>query len=91
MLDYVEQEGFFNDEPYSYDDVDSKGLSIHNITLTVSTSHAFGLILDVIARPYDVVIMTGPNYGLFGFKPERINANVEIIALEKEDGYIDQP
>lgn len=91
LLDYVEQEGFFYDEPYSYDDVDSKGLSIHNITLTVSTSHAFGLILDVIARPYDVVIMTGPNYGLFGFKPERINANVEIIALEKEDEYIINP
>ena len=35
--------------------------------------------------------MTGPNYGLFGFKPERINADVEIINLEKEDGYIINP
>lgn len=91
LLSYIKQEGFLNDEPYDYADVDEKGLSIHNITLTVSTSHAFGLVLDVIARPYDVVIMTGPNYGLFGFKPERINADVEIIDLEKEDGYIINP
>lgn len=91
LLGYIKQEGFLNNNPYDYDDIDESGLSIHNITLTVSTSHAFGLILDVIARPYDVVIMTGPNYGLFGFKPERINANVEIINLEKEDDYIINP
>lgn len=91
LLSYIEQEGFLNIEPYDYEDIDKKGLSIHNITLTVSTSHAFGLILDVIARPYDVVIMTGPNYGLFSFKPERLNIDVEIIDLAKEDGYVINP
>lgn len=91
LLKYIEQEGFINTEPYKYDDIDDKGLSIHNLTFTVSTSHAFGLILDIIARPYDVVLMTGPNYGLFGFKPERIDARVEVIALEEEDNYLVNP
>lgn len=91
LLEYVKQEGIFNDNPYEYDDIDASGLSIHNLTFTVSTSHAFGLILDVIARPYDVVIMSGPNYGLFSLKPERINATVEIINLEKQDNYLINP
>lgn len=91
LLKYIEQEGFINNNPYNYNDIDDKGLSIHNITFTVSTSHAFGLILDIIARPYDIVLMTGPNYGLFSFKPERINAKVEIIALEEEDNYLINP
>lgn len=91
ILNYIEEEGIYNDNPYDYKDIDSKGLSIHNLTFTVSTSHAFQIILDIIARPNDVVIMTGPNYGLFSFKPERINARVEIINLEKEDGYLINP
>ncbi|MEG0995081.1 MAG: aminotransferase class I/II-fold pyridoxal phosphate-dependent enzyme, partial [Bacilli bacterium] len=91
LLNYIEQEGFLNTQPYDYEDIDAKGLSINNLTLTVSTSHAFELVLDVIARPYDVVIMTGPNYGLFSFKPERINVDVEIIDLEKEDNYLINP
>lgn len=91
LLGYIKQEGFINNNPYDYEDIDETGLSIHNITLTVSTSHAFELILDVITRPYDVVIMTGPNYGLFSFKPERINAKVKMINLDEEDGYLINP
>lgn len=91
LLQYIEQEGFVNDNPYNYEDIDEKGLSIHNLTFTVSTSHAFGLILDIIAREHDVVLMTAPNYGLFGFKPERINAKVELITLEEKDGYLVDP
>lgn len=91
LLKYIEQEGFINTEPYDYSDIDDKGLSIHNLTFSVSTSHAFGIILDIIARPYDVVLMTGPNYGLFGFKPERIDAKVEIINLEEQDNYLVNP
>lgn len=91
LLQYIEQEGFINTEPYDYNDIDSKGLSIHNLTFTVSTSHAFGLILDVIVREGDVVLMTSPNYGLFSFKPERINAKVELIPLEEKDGYLVNP
>ena len=32
LLEYIEQEGFINTEPYNYDDIDDKGLSVHNIT-----------------------------------------------------------
>ena len=32
LLKYIEQEGFINTEPYDYDDIDDKGLSVHNIT-----------------------------------------------------------
>ena len=38
LLDYVEQEGFINVEPYDFSDVDEKGLSIHNLTFLPSTS-----------------------------------------------------
>ena len=38
LLDYVEREGFINDTPYSYSDIDEKGLSVHNITFLPSTS-----------------------------------------------------
>ena len=41
LLDYIEQEGFINVEPYNYDDVDEKGLSLHNITFLPSTSITF--------------------------------------------------
>ncbi len=91
LLKYIEQEGIYNNNPYEYDDVDEKGLSIHNLTFTVSTSHAFDLILDIIARENDVILMTGPNYGLFSFKPERKNINVKIINLDKEDNYLVNP
>ena len=91
LLKYIEQEGINNDNPYEYSDIDEKGLSIHNLTLTVSTSHAFDLVLEVIAREGDVILMTGPNYGLFSFKPERKNINVEIINLEVEDNYLINP
>lgn len=91
LLKYVEQEGIFNDNPYEYSDIDDKGLSIHNLTFTVSTSHAFDLILDVIAREGDVILMTAPNYGLFSFKPERKNINVETINLDEEDNYLINP
>lgn len=91
LLKYIEMEGFINNTPYDYNDIDEYGLSIHNLTFTVSTSHAFGLILDIIANDNDVILMTGPNYGLFGFKPERINARVEIIPLEYEDNYLVNP
>lgn len=91
LLKYIESEGIYNDNPYDYDDIDDKGLSINNLTLTASTSHAFDLILDIIARDNDVILMTAPNYGLFSFKPERKNISVEVINLDKEDNYLVNP
>ena len=48
LLDYVEREGFINDTPYSYSDIDEKGLSVHNITFLPSTSIIFNIIINII-------------------------------------------
>ena len=78
ILGYLEKEGF-----KSYD-----GLSKDNIIFTISSTQAFNIIIKIIARPYDVVLMTGPNYGLFTFIPERAaNAVVEILPLSEEDDW----
>lgn len=91
LLDYVEREGFINDMPYSYNDIDEKGLSVHNITFLPSTSIAFNIIINIISKPGDVVLVTGPNYGLFTIRAERAGAEVEILPLEKEDNYLVNP
>ena len=91
LLDYVEKEGFINDHPYVYDDIDEKGLSVHNITFLPSTSIAFNIIINTISKPGDVVLVTGPNYGLFTIRAERAGAEVEIINLEKEDNFLVNP
>lgn len=91
LLDYVEKEGFINTTPYSYSDIDEKGLSVHNITFMPSTSIAFNMIINVISKPGDVVLVTGPNYGLFTIRAERAGAEVEILPLEKEDHFLINP
>ena len=91
LLEYIEQEGFINTEPYKYDDVDEKGLSIHNLTFLPSTSIAFNIIINIIAKPGDVILIPGPSYGLFTIRAERAGAEVEIIPLEKEDNYLVNP
>ena len=74
LLEYVEREGFVNTTPYSYDDIDEKGLSVHNITFSASTSVLFVQIISLISNPGDVVLVTGPNYGLFTIRIERAGA-----------------
>ena len=91
LLDYIEQEGFINTEPYSYSDVDEKGLSVHNLTFLPSTSITFNLIINIISRPGDVVLMPGPNYGLFIIRAERAGAEVEILPVTKEDHFLVDP
>lgn len=91
LLDYVEQEGFVNTRPYPYQDVDSKGLSVHNITFMPSTSMIFNIIVNIISRPGDVILVTGPNYGLFTIRAERAGAEVDILPLEKEDNFLVNP
>lgn len=91
LLDYVESLGFRNDMPYSYDDIDSHGLCVHNITFLPSTSIAFNMIINIIAKPGDVVLIPGPNYGLFTIRAERAGAEVEILPLEEEDGWLINP
>lgn len=91
LLDYVEKEGFVNTAPYKYDDIDDKGLSVHNITFLPSTSIAFNMVINVISKPGDVVLVTGPNYGLFTIRAERCGAEVEVLPLEKEDSFLVNP
>lgn len=82
ILEYLIKEGFKT----------PKGLNADNIIFTVSTTQAFNIIMKIIARPYDVVIMTGPNYGLFTFVPERaIGATVEVLPLSEEDNWYVNP
>ena len=91
LLDYIEEEGFINTTPYSYQDIDEKGLSVHNITFLPSTSIAFNIIINIISKPGDVILVTAPNYGLFTIRAERAGAEVEVINLEKEDNWLINP
>lgn len=91
LLDYIESLGFRNDVPYAYDDVDKHGLCVHNITFLPSTSIAFNMIINIIAKPGDVILIPGPNYGLFTIRAERAGAEVEILPLEEEDGWLVNP
>lgn len=82
ITDYLKQEGFKSKD----------GVNKDNIIFTVSTTHAFNIICSIIARPYDVILMSGPNYGLFTFVPERsAGATVEVLPLSKEDDWYVNP
>lgn len=91
LLDYVEQEGFINTTPYSYEDIDNRGLSVHNITFLPSVSIAFNIIVDIISKPGDVILITAPNYGLFTIRAERAGAEVDLVNLHKEDNWLINP
>lgn len=91
LLDYVESLGFINTMPYSYEDIDEKGLCVHNLTFLPSTSIAFNMIVNIIAKPGDVIIVPGPNYGLFTIRAERAGAEVEILPLSEEDNWLVNP
>ncbi len=91
LLDYVEKEGFINTEPYNRDNIDEKGLSVHNITFSASTSILYNQIISLISKPYDVVLVTGPSYGLFTIRTERSGADVEVVNLEREDDFLINP
>lgn len=49
------------------------------------------MILSTIMKDEDVVIVTGPNYGLFAVDPERMNGRVEVLDLEEEDNFYVNP
>lgn len=91
LLDYVEKEGFVNDTPYSYSDIDDKGLSVHNITFLPSTSIIFNIIINIISKPGDVILIPGPSYGLFTIRAERAGAEVDFLPLEREDDFLVNP
>ncbi len=82
FVDYLIREGFKKEADSKYD-----GLSINNVAYTCSTTQGFSMILKLIAKKEDVIILTGPNYGLFAIEPERINARVKILNLKEEDNF----
>lgn len=51
----------------------------------------YNQIISLISRPEDVVLVTGPSYGLFTIRTERSGANVEVLDLEKEDDFLIDP
>ncbi len=82
IVEYLVREGFKLEKNDNYD-----GLGINNVAFTVSISQAYAMICNFIARPEDVIILTGPNYGLFAIEADRYNARVEILDLREEDGW----
>ncbi|MCM1371061.1 MAG: pyridoxal phosphate-dependent aminotransferase [Clostridium sp.] len=86
VINYLVREGFQEEKSEGYD-----GLGIENIVFTYSTTHAFNMILQTICRDEDIVLMTGPNYGLFAVEPEKLNARVEILDLSPEDDWYVNP
>ena len=55
---------------------------------------SFGIyekLINIISRPGDVVLMPGPNYGLFIIRAERAGAEVEILPVTKEDHFLVNP
>ena len=91
ILEYLAKEGFVNNCPYKNSRVIINGLTLDNIAFTMSTTQAFSMVLDVILRPYDVIIIPGPNYSLFTFSAERIDACVEMIELKEDDDWLINP
>lgn len=66
-------------------------LNYNNVIVTNSTTNGFYLTLKSLFKPYDCIIMTAPNYGLFAFMPERLNISVELVELKKENAYLINP
>lgn len=91
LLDYVESLGFQNNTPYNFEDIDENGLSVHNLTFLPSTSIAFNMVVDIISQPGDVILIPGPNYGLFTIRAERAGTEVEILDLSEEDDWLVNP
>ena len=49
------------------------------------------MIINIISKPGDVVLVTGPNYGLFTIRAEREGAEGEVLPLSKEDNWLVNP
>lgn len=86
FVNYLIKEGFQKEKSQNYD-----GLGVDNVVFSCSTTHAFNMILSTIMKDEDVILVTGPNYGLFAVDPERMNGRVEVLNLEEEDDFYVNP
>ena len=65
-------------------------INAYNCLFTYSTTHAYNLIFEVLAKNGDAIIIPKPNYGFFDFMPARYGLNVITIDLKCEnDWFID--
>ncbi len=62
-----------------------------NISFTYSTTHAFNLIFQCLAKIGDGIIIPVPSYGLFDFVPERFGLKVIFLPLKKENDWLINP
>ena len=62
-----------------------------NISFTYSTTHAFNLIFQCLAKMGDGIIIPVPSYGLFDFVPERFGLKVIFLPLKKENDWLINP
>lgn len=81
IIEYFKKEGIKRD----------REININNVAFTMGTTQAFDIIVKTICKPHDVVLMTGPTYGLFTFIPERNEVKTEIIELSEEDDWFVNP
>ncbi len=86
IVNYLVREGFKLEPEGTYE-----GLGIENVTFTCSTTNAYHLILKTIAHDKDIILMTGPNYGIFAIIPELTSAHVEVLDLAEEDDWYVNP
>lgn len=86
VVNYLIREGFREKTCKGYD-----GIGVENVVFTCSTTQGFQFVLETILRDEDVILVTGPNYGLFAIAPERINARVEVLNLCEEDNFFVNP
>lgn len=86
VVNYLRREGFSTESSSNYD-----GIGIDNVAFTYSTTHAYNLIINTIARNEDVIIVTGPNYGIFAVNTEVCNARLRLIELREEDDFLINP
>lgn len=87
---YPETSGTYSDKNILKDyckNIGIDNLSINNIAITASTTHAFSMIFRLISKPGDALIVPCPNYGLLDLIPERIGLNVIPIFLKQENNY----
>lgn len=91
IVDYLIREGFSPEPANLKNGGHYDGIGVDNVVFACSTTHAYSLILSVIAEPGDIVLMTAPNYGLFAIISEMGNYRTELLDLHEKDDWLVNP
>lgn len=65
----------------------TKIVSDENIIIGNSTTYLFNIICQNLLRPYDVIVIPSPTYGIFAYIPERYGAKIKFLELNKNDNW----